>query len=239
MNIAICDDCNTDREALEKFLKQYMKEKSVSGSIFQFENGANLVYDTQDGMRFDMIFMEINMSQMSGVDAARRLRDMNYDGEIVFVTASRDYGVESYEVEASGYLLKPATYHKLSSTMDRVLRTHFARTYCVKYRNSLIRIRFEEILYIESNNSRCLLFRSNGEKYYIYKRLSEIEAELADSRFLRCHRSYIVNMDYITCIDKQFAMVNGDTVLIRQKSLKEIRCRYFDYIEEKDKLYSA
>jgi DNA-binding LytR/AlgR family response regulator len=79
---------------------------------------------------------------------------------------------------------------------------------------------------VESRNNVCILHCSNGREYTIYKKLSEIETQLGDSRFLRCHQSYLVNMSYIAKADKQFELTTGDVVLIRQRNQKEIRSIY-------------
>lgn len=93
-------------------------------------------------------------------------------------------------------------------------------------------IPYNEIVYIESNNSKCILHRNNGEKYNIYKKLNEIESELNDSRFLRSHQSYLVNMDYIIEAGNQFQLSTGDVILIRQRHVKEIRNQYLKYNEK-------
>ena len=76
-------------------------------------------------------------------------------------------------------------------------------------------------------------FVSNNVEYVIYKRLGDIESELNDKRFLRCHQSYLVNMNYIKNVDKHFELTNGEIVCIRQRSLKAIRQEYLDYLNSK------
>ena len=129
----------------------------------------------------------------------------------------------------SGYLLKPLSLEKLSRVMDRVLQAFQAGTYAVRQRANVIRIPLHEILYVESSNSKCLLHRTPDLSYTIYKRLDEIQQELGDQRFLRCHQSYLVNMDHIVQADSQFLLDSGDAVLIRQRDRKAIRQAYLDY----------
>lgn len=229
MRIAICDDSQIDRNMIKDLLEIYMTGKSVSGSMTEYDNGVKLLYDIEDGVYFDLVFLDIFMDAVHGMDIARNLRKCGYSGKIIFLTSTAEFAVDSYEVEASGYLLKPHNYDKLCTLLDRIIdRTNIGQ-FQVSVRNTVYSIPFSEIVYVESRNNVCILHRSDSTEYTIYKKLSEIEAQLSDSRFLRCHQSYIVNMSYIAKADKQFELVTGDLVLIRQRSLKEIRSQYTDY----------
>ena len=115
--------------------------------------------------------------------------------------------------------------------MDRIVQKPNYE-YTIRMRSQIINIPYSEILYTESCNARCLLHRSNGEIYTIYKKLDTIEEELNDRRFLRCHKSYLVNMDYIQQADKQFLLKTGDIVAIRQRDLKRMRNAYLSYVSK-------
>ena len=87
-------------------------------------------------------------------------------------------------------------------------------------------------MYVESSNSKCILHRVDGRTYNVYKKLGEIEAELDDARFLRCHQSYLVNMNYVSEADDSFLLQNGDKVLIRAKSKRMILQKLLEYKEK-------
>jgi DNA-binding LytR/AlgR family response regulator len=186
----------------------------------------NLIYDIEEGYYYDIVFLDILMDQILGMDIARKLRSAGYTGNIVFLTSTAAYAVDSYEVEASGYLLKPHDYGKLCTLLNRIIDRTKIGQYQVSVRNTIYSIPLGEIVYVESRNNVCILHCSNGREYTIYKKLSEIETQLGDSRFLRCHQSYLVNMSYIAKADKQFELTTGDVVLIRQRNQKEIRSIY-------------
>lgn len=233
MRIAICDDCCIDRELIVYQLQQYCMEKSIHYEIAQYKNGASLLCDMEDGCWFDVVFLDIYMKGMLGIHVAEQLRARTYNGAIVFFTSSSEFAVDSYDVEAAGYLLKPSSYEKLCRVMDRILHAFDASTYQVQQRSKVIRVPYHEILYVESSNSKCILHCREDGSLILYKRLDEIEEELNDPRFLRCHQSYLVNMDHIRQADRQFELTTGDIVLIRQRDLKTIRQRYLDYMAEK------
>lgn len=236
MRIAVCDDSFMDRELITNLLQHYFLEKSIRYELVEYDNGINLVCDIEEGDWFDVIFLDIYMHDLLGIDVARKLRANHFTGEIIFLTASSDFAVDSYEVAAAGYLLKPHSPEKLYQAMDRITQHLDVNTYQIQQRSKVIRVPYNEILYVESSNSKCVLHRKGGCTYVIYKRLAKIEEELADGhgRFLRCHQSYLVNMDYIQQVDKQFLLTTGDHVLIRQRDLKAIRQAYLDYMSSKE-----
>ncbi len=229
MRIAICDDSRIDREVIRDFLHQYLAEHSIRYTMVEYENGKQLCYDVEDGAYFDLLFLDIYMNEIHGMDTARKLRSVGYTGKIVFLTSTAEFAVDSYEVAASGYLLKPHDYGKLCALLDRIVERVEVGVFPVTVRNTVYSIPFNEIVYVESRNNVCILHRSGNMEYTIYKKLDEIEEQLADSRFLRSHRSYLVNMSYITGADKQFTLTTGEVVLIRQRSLKEIRNIYQEF----------
>ncbi len=230
MEIAVCDDDTLDRTVTASILRRCLYENNTGGGIMCFSGAKELIYEIQDGKIFDLIILDIYMDKIMGMDAARTLRALGYSGEIVFLTASVGFAVESYEVKAGGYLLKPVSYEKISSYLKEFLSSFNTTVYKFKRRSEIISIHYDDILFIESSNSKCLLHCLNGEVFTIYKRLCDIEDELYDKRFLRCHQSYLVNMNHIAYADKSFEMCNGQTVLIRQKSIKAVKKQYLAYI---------
>ena len=231
MRIAVCDDSSMDRELIASLLQMYFVNRPISNEMIQYESGTDLLHDFEDGMWFDIVFLDIYMNDLLGIDVAHKLRALGYHSQIIFLTATADFAVDSYEVEAVGYLLKPHSFEKLSQVMDRATREMTTNTYQIKNHAKIIRVSYHEILYVESMNSKCVMHCCNEQSYVIYKRLTAIEHELNDKRFLRCHQSYLVNMDHIHQMDSQFTLVTGDTVSIRQRDLKAIRQRVLSYLD--------
>ena len=230
MRIAICEDNEIHRDILEHLLNRYFSERPIHFELVPYKYGINFLYDMEEGAYFDMAFLDIYMEDTMGNQIAHKLRAMGYQGEIVFLTASSDFAIEGYDVDASGYLLKPLDYGKLEMVMDRITRNIAPSTYQIRHRTTVTKLAYHEILYIESNNSKCILHTESGESYTVYKTLNTIEKELGDRRFLRCHQSFLVNMDHIKQIGKQFLLSNGDYVPIRQRGVKAVRQAYMDYI---------
>lgn len=231
MKIAVCDDNEIDREMITDLLNRYFVDKSVKYHVVSYSTGQDLIYDVEEGEKYNIVFLDIYMDLILGIDVARKLRKLAYDGAIVFLTSTSEFAVDSYDVMADGYLLKPHSFKKLTMVMDRILTNYASDTYQVKFRNKFIQIPFNEILFVESSNTKCIFHRSNKEVYTVYKKLDVIEAELCDRRFLRCHQSFIVNMSYITSVDTKFTLKSGDIVMIRRRELTNIKRRYLDYLK--------
>lgn len=230
LRVAICDDSALERELLADYLSHYCNSHAIPYTCMMYECGEPLYYELGDGGWFDIVLLDILMRPSLGIDVARRLREIGYKGTIVFCTAALDFAPESFEVGASGYLLKPYNVEAFERTMNRILADIIENTYAIKSRSQVLHIPRDEIMYVESHNSQCILHQVGHKTYTLYKKLGEIENELAAPCFLRCHQSFLVNMNYVKAVDKDFTLTNGDVVLIRKKNLKEIRQLYYDFL---------
>lgn len=237
MLVAICDDDNSDREMVSEILVQKMKKRREPLQIVCLERGDDLIepYEEDHAPGYDLIFMDIFLPQGNGLEIIRSLRSYDRNVAVIFLTSSPDYAVESYEVWAEGYLLKPVSPDKLEQALNRFMENRYPRL-----KKSLLmvgggngrRIAYDDILYIESQKMNLRIVCSGGEEHRIRRKLDEVQAELTQPRFLRCNQSYIVNMDYVTCADINFTMENGDKIPIKVRERRKIRELYFDYILE-------
>ena len=232
MRIAVCDDNDLERDLLHTLLKKYFSATSVCCKFTLYDRGTTLYDDIEEGMDYDIVFLDLFMDDSFGMSIAENLRKLPYTGKIIFCTTSSDYALDSYNVYASGYILKPYGISDIKRTLDRFLPEFQSESYLVKQKSDIIYIPVNEITYVESDNTKCILHRTEDRKYVIYKKLQQIEDELNDERFLRCHQSYLVNMNYIREANDMFILQDGEAVLIRKKSKKEIHKKFFSYKEK-------
>ena len=235
LNIAICDDNPSDRNAVAFALRQYMSKKSVAYQIDPFPCAQDFIAEVKGGNPYDIVFLDIYMGGLLGIDAAVILRQMDYGGKIVFYTASKEFAVAGYEVEASGYLLKPLNHEKLFALMDRILCKSDIDSYRIQRRCHILNIPYNDILYVESSNSKCILHTVSSKEYNVYKKLDNIQQELKDSRFLRTHRSFLVNMNHIRRVSANYFMLfSGEGIPIRQRESHKIHMEYDRYCNAKN-----
>lgn len=232
MRLAICDDDDLERNLLHSLLKKYFLETSMRCEFTLYDRGTNLYYDILEKTEYDIIFLDLFMGDSFGMSIAQKLRDISYRGRIVFCTASADYALESYDVYASGYIVKPYSLDVIRHTLDRFVPKYICDCYLIKQKSNIVYVPLNEIMYVESDNTKCILHRTPNREYNIYKKLGEIEAELNDSRFLRCHQSYLVNMNYVSEANDVCLLQNGEEVLIRKKSKKEIQQTVLEFKEK-------
>ena len=229
MRVAICDDNDLERNLLYTLLKKYFSKTSVRCEFTLYDRGNTLYCDMMEEIGYDIVFLDLFMDDSFGMNIAQRLREIPYNGKIIFCTASADYALESYRVYASGYILKPYSLEDIRRTLDRFLPEYQCDSYQIHQKSRIIYVPLNEILYVESDNTKCILHRTGNRDYTLYKKLGRIEAELDNPRFLRCHQSYLINMDYIREADDVFLLENGERVLIRKKNRKEIRQKFLEY----------
>ncbi len=221
MRIAVCDDNKIERELLLKMLAYYFSGTSVHCEYESYEKAMNLYYDISEGIMYDILFLDMYLpDEPLGIQIAEMLREKNFSGKIIFCTASKEYALESYDVFAAGYIVKPITFDKIKTALDRYVADFDTQYYIIKQKAKEVYIPLNDIMYFESDNTKCIINCVGDKQYTIYRQLRQIETELKDDRFLRCHQSYIVNMNYVESADDVFILKNGKEILIRQKEKK-------------------
>lgn len=230
--IAICDDLLKEREKLRLLLKNELAVYGAAADFSEYNSGSELLSAWEKGvLDVNLIFMDIYMTGIDGVETARRLRNSGCRIKIIFLTVSPDFAIEGYEVEAAGYLLKPLEQEELRRLLERLFQRENPIMITLRQGSRVINIATSEILYIESNRNR-LTIHTVREPIFYYGKLDELARMLPEKQFLRCHQSFLVNMDRICAAEDNFRMESGEIVPIRVRERKMIRETYFRYITE-------
>ena len=238
MRIAICDDFQSDIEAISGLIEKWSEKTNKVVKVFHYSNGEGLVEGYQNGLSHEIIFLDIFLDKLSGIDTALKIREVNKEVSIVFLTSSPEFAIEGYSVNADGYLLKPIEknqkkFFQLLDALNEKWMLDVSKSVFIKHASEGQRIRFSDILYIESLGKSIVVHKLLKSSYSYYGKLGDISEKL-DKRFLYCNRSYIVNMDYIVGVKEDFIMYNGDIIPIKVRFRKDIKEKYFDYIQEKE-----
>lgn len=230
MRIAICDDMENDRAALCSALSQYSHFSDGTGAeLLEYGSGEALLMDVEDGQRaFDLLFLDIYMGGMTGMDTAKELRRLGVSAPLVFLTTSPDFALESYEVNAAGYLLKPIQEEKLSALLSRLLAPVDRPRVCVQSGRRHRYLFLDDILFAESDNHSLAIHLADGEVLPCSEKLNDLAARL-DGRFLRCHQSYLVNMAHVADVVEDFILNDGHRIPIRTKERREITDAYYRF----------
>lgn len=208
--IAICDDSKLDRQLLKVVIQTYFENNEEEFKIFEYELGDNLL----DDIEVELLFLDIIMN---GMKIARKLRDIQFKAPIIFLTAHADYAVESYEVYVAGYLLKPYDTNKLTLLLDEVLQRSVQKRIAVKVKKQHRYLEINDIMYVESDKHVLNIHLKDSRVIQTTEKLSELEKTINSKRFIRCHQSYLVNMDYIKDAKTDFILSNDIRIPIRAR----------------------
>ena len=224
MNIAIIEDNTDDKDALCSYIEAYCSEHYFVVDVKTFCSGEELLESFKPGA-FDLLFVDVFLPGMTGVDTARKIRETDRDCLLVFITVSSDFAMDGFLVQASGYVVKPIDSVKMANAMHacRFVFERNRRTIALPYRKDNIYVSIADLLYVETKGKDIIFHMKSGE---LRTRLSlrTLEEHLGGIPFLRCNRSFIINMNYVDRMQKDdFVMRNGDVVPIRKNNRGEIK----------------
>jgi DNA-binding LytR/AlgR family response regulator len=206
LRIAICDDEEKCIDDTKRMLENWVTTTSFQLEIDCFNNGDSLIFKSET-TRYDIIFLDIVMPLLNGLDTAKELRDKDKTAKIIFFTSSPDFALQSYSVKATDYCIKPVVYEKLKEIMNDC--TVF---YCQDPDNLILKtvggyqkIYLHDIEYIEAQNKRVFFFLNSNKVVEVVQPLCTFETGLSDSKgFFKCHRSYLVylpNVGYFNNVE--------------------------------------
>lgn len=237
MHIVICEDTENDLRRLEELVRTAIFDINLDAKLTCFSSGEELLRAVGDGFSPSVCFLDVYMQDITGVDTARKLKQTHPNCAMVFVTSSPDHMADGFDIGAVHYLLKPASREQVETALQRAISAVGFETRYVELtvNRKPIRILLGDILYVETQGNYCHIFlRGSSEPQRVYMRLDELENMLSQKRFLRCHYSFIVNLDAVTASteDGCFLLQGGAKVPIRQRGRKEILNAYSDYYFE-------
>lgn len=208
IHIAVCDDEAYMSEHIRGMVSGFFRRKNVETEILQFSCGEELL---KYGRQIDILFLDIQMKEMDGMETAKKLRECGFRGFLIFITVLREMVFQSFEVQAYDYLVKPIEEKRFEKVMERLL----ASLQNASEANLLIQkgyesrmIPLEEIVFGEIIDRKIYLHLASSEVVDYYERLENLEAKL-DSRFFRCHRSYLINLKYLKSYKNGTAYLEG------------------------------
>lgn len=230
MRIAICDDNEIQIGIFMHRINNFLKRNGdIKALITPYDKGQPLIDDVADGEWYDIVVLDIVLREENGIEVAKELRLNGYDGNIIFWTAHKEYVFEALDILPVHYIIKGSENGRIYGVVNRELENIHDKTLTVKNKDYFHRVDFCHIEYIESRNKYITIHCTCGITHMQRGKLSDVEKQL-DRRFLRCHQSYIVNMDEVWELRADFRMVSGDVVPIRRKDLSTIRKLYEGYI---------
>lgn len=221
MNIAIVEDQKKDAEVLSSYLDDYAYENDITINIKLYPDGLGFLSDYK--CQFDIIFMDIHMPFVDGMATAAKLRESDPKVVLVFVTNMTQYAIKGYEVSASDFLVKPLTYSVFRYKIKRIFKLASRKVkgnILIVNKAEKKRVSAEDIDYIEVVGHKCI-YHINGDKIESWDTLANIYKALEPFDFCYCNSCYLVNLNKVESVDKDFVVVSGDKLKISRPKKKE------------------
>lgn len=224
LTIAICEDEPYFSAYLQEMLQQYLSSRHLSAEATAFPDGETLLHS---GIKPDILLMDIRLPGKNGMEITAKLRRHSAYCQVIFITSYKEYAFQAFDLDAVHYLLKPVSSTKLYAAMDKAVKQAMQseeKTVLLPNGETLSKIRLRDILYCEVFDHRLVIHTLAGDLGF--SGTLDALAENLDGRFFRCHRSYLVNMDFVTEKTNGAArMAGGGRVLVARRKQQEFTRR--------------
>ena len=232
LRIAICDDELFFLEKIQKLLEEYLEKRELPYELHSFLSGEAFLEQCENNVKFDIVFLDISMEEIDGIQTAKRIRTFHTDTYIVFVTAFMDYALEGYKVNAVRYLMKDTLAPAIEECMTAILQKMQIAQVTFPFLEGEKKIYTDNILYVESRGHKSIFhyMEEGAVTYQIYDKLDNVERKLENCFFLRIHKSYLVNMKHIRKVSNYTAYLDtGEELPIPRLRFQTVKEAFVDY----------
>ena len=230
--IGICDEEPAVRILLNRYIERLKEELDEPVQLLSYSSGEKLLRNYQ--LEIDLLFLEIPFRKLSGIEIARRLRKIDQNVRVIFLTTRMNHVLEAYEVAAANYLLKPLSYYRFYKEVSDVLaeKSGIWGHYLVEKNNSgIYKIYLKSIKYIETYD-RHTLIHTEGSDIISQRLLKEHELRLPSGAFVRCHAGYIVNLGYFSQLEgNEIRLLTGERIPVSRKRKAKVQEQIMEYLE--------
>ena len=235
IQIGFCDDDLSILSELRVLLDRYRVERNVEIASAAFQSPLELLTEIERGTRFDILLLDVMMPGENGIDTAREIRRYDQSMKIIFLTSSAEFAVESYTVGAYFYQLKPIweeSFFRLMDSACAACTREQKHSLILRSKSGIVRLELEELVYCEVMGRTLTFHLNNGVVLESMGRLDDLCDQLVEyPNFLRPHRSFLINMEYIANIAaRSITMQDGAVVPLPHGKYSETKDRYLSYI---------
>lgn len=232
IKIAICEDERMQQELLKEYLDKLLLEIDYNYEIQIFNSGEDLFNNYPKDI--DIFLLDIQMDKLNGMDVARQIRDIdNQNVEIIFITSIVDYIQEGYEVRAYRYILKPIKFDDLKKHIVSCIYTIMKNkesNLIISSKGELYKINVSDITYIEIQKKDMIIHTINKD-YDVKMSMENVDKKLKEYSFFRCHKSFLVNLNYIEKIRQYVAILeNDEEVPVSRHRFKDFKVKFLSHL---------
>jgi DNA-binding LytR/AlgR family response regulator len=233
VNIAIVEDEAAAAKTLQTILDTYARENDVNFHITCYPNAVSFLTDCKKG--FDIVFMDIELPDLNGMEAAFKLREFDKQIIIVFITNMAQYAASGYEVNALYYIIKPINYQNTAYKLRRalsILAANSEEEILLSQASGLVRFSSRVLMYVEIIGHK-LIYHTEENQYTAYGVLSDVEKKLRARHFYRCNSCYLVNARYIASITGfTITLLNNEQLQISHPKRKQFMLDIANWLGE-------
>lgn len=231
--IAICDDDSLFCSELETIILNYYESGDIEIQVF--ESGESLYRNLETNKVYDLIFLDIEMIGINGVETGLKIRNelQNEATQIVYASWKEDYYKLLFEIRPNNFLLKPIVQEQVIIEIEKAkkLSDKFKRAFIYKKSQDVYKVYIKDILYFESRGKKMRIVTVNGEDLF-YDRLENVIDRLNGLTFYKIHKSYYVNLSHAQVFKyEELQMTNGDVLRISQSKRKEVRAKQLEFFK--------
>ena len=207
--IAICDDSESDRESIAGMVRRWAETSGCGVRLDEFPSAESFLFEYDRNKDYDILLLDVEMRELSGIELAKRVRAQRGRAEIVFITSHFEFIAEGYEVDALHYLVKPVAEQKLFEVLDRASSRLAVEppSVVISCDGGTVKLLEADILYIESF-AHYIEIHTRTDVYRLKESITAFENKLS-SDFYRAHRSYIVNLKAVERISRTGVTLTG------------------------------
>lgn len=218
--VAIVEDDDRSAGHLAELLERYQKENDVVFGILRFNSGLDFICSEE---KFDIIFMDIDMQQMDGYSAAKKLREKDENAILIFVTNMAEYAIKGYDVEAFAFITKPVGYLNISLKLKKALDSlRWKKPYeiVIKEKDTVRCFLVNDLYYVEVIR-HDLIYHTDRGNFHVRETLKNAEKQLAQYGFAKCNHCYLVNLLHVTGLTADSVTVGGDVLQVSRSKRKD------------------
>lgn len=232
MRIAVCDDMPEELEKIRSAAVLYGNKRGVRFAINLYGSAVSFLEAAEGGTDFDAVLLDVCMPEMSGIEAARKIRSLNKKTELIFLTTSRDYAVEAFSLSAAHYLIKPFSQEQFNEAMDRIFGGDKNKNHItVRCEDEIRTVDLDDVEFFEVKGHDLYIYMSGGRQFCFRQTMSSIREQIGENpSFACCGASYIVNLGHIKNMTASLlTMQCGARIPVPRRAYAQLEKRYLDY----------